>query len=74
MRPIGGDPDVAQTSRRDHLDMTIVWFLIWFVANTIGDAEPLTFDPVNVWAGTLVLAVALDLGRQHASGLQRPNA
>jgi hypothetical protein len=48
--------------------MTLIWFVIWLIANTIGDSEPLTFDPVNVWAGTLILAVALDLGRQHAPG------
>ena len=52
--------------------MTLVWFIVWVVANTIGDAEPLTFDPVNVWAGALILAVALDLGRQHAPELSRP--
>jgi len=51
--------------------MTIIWFLIWLVANTIGDSEPLTFDPVNGWAGTLVLAAALDLARQHAPELSR---
>jgi hypothetical protein len=51
--------------------MTIIWFLIWFVANAIGDSEPLTFDPVNAWAGTLVLAAALDLARQHAPDLSR---
>ena len=48
--------------------MTLIWFVIWLIANTIGDSEPLTSDPVNVWAGTLILAVALDLGRQHAPG------
>ena len=53
------------------LGMTIVWFLIWLVANTIGDSEGLTFDPVNGWAGALLLAVALDLGRQHAPDLSR---
>lgn len=46
--------------------MTIVWFVIWLISNVIGDNAPLTFDPVNWWAGTLVLAVALDLGTQHA--------
>ena len=46
--------------------MTLIWFVIWLIANTIGDSEPLTVDPVNVWAGTLILVVALDLGRQHA--------
>ena len=46
--------------------MTFLWFVIWLVANTIGDNEPLTLDPVNVWTGSLILAVALDLARQHA--------
>ena len=46
--------------------MTLIWFVIWLVANTIGDAEALTFDPVNFWAGSLLFALALDLGRQHA--------
>lgn len=35
------------------------------IANTLGDSEPLRFDPVNWWAGTLILAGALDLSRQH---------
>jgi hypothetical protein len=46
--------------------MTLLWFLIWLIANVIGDHEPLVFDPVNWWAGTLILAAALDLARQHA--------
>ena len=46
--------------------MTFVWFVVWLVANLIGDPEPLVLDPVNGWAGTLLGAVALDLGRQHA--------
>jgi putative ABC transport system permease protein len=29
--------------------------------------EPLLFDPVNFWTGTLILALALDLGSLHAS-------
>jgi hypothetical protein len=52
--------------------MTLIWLLIWFIANSIGDSEPLRFDPVNVWAGTLILAVALDLGKHHASDLGAP--
>ena len=51
--------------------MTLVWFVIWFVANLIGDAEPLEFDPVNGWAGTLLFALALDLARQHTPDLGR---
>jgi hypothetical protein len=43
--------------------MTILWFVIWLVADRWGDSEPLRFDPVNVWAGTLLLALALDVNR-----------
>ena len=51
--------------------MTIVWFIVWLIWNLIGDKEPLTFDPVNWWAGALLFAVALDLGRQHAPEMGR---
>ncbi len=56
--------------------MTFVWFVIWLVANNVGAHEGLDFDPVNVWAGTLLLAVALDLTRagglpQRGSGQAR---
>jgi hypothetical protein len=44
--------------------MTFVWFVIWLIADQIGGHEPLLFDPVNAWAATLILAVALNLGRQ----------
>jgi hypothetical protein len=47
--------------------MTLLWFVIWLVANVIGDNAPLHLDPVNWWMGTLILAIALDLGRQHAT-------
>jgi hypothetical protein len=43
--------------------MTFVWFVIWFIADMIGDREPLLVDPVNWWAGTLILAFAFDVGR-----------
>ena len=46
--------------------MTLLWFVIWFVADRIGDREPLAFDPINLWAGTLLLAIALDLAGHHA--------
>lgn len=49
--------------------VTLLWFIVWLVANVIGDHEPLLVDPVNWWAGTLLLAVALDLSRQHAADL-----
>ncbi|HEV2711949.1 MAG TPA: hypothetical protein VGU26_02540 [Gaiellaceae bacterium] len=51
--------------------MTLVWFVVWLIANNVGDAEPLVVDPVNWWAGTLILAVALDLGGQHAVSARR---
>lgn len=53
--------------------MTLIWFVVWLIANTIGDNESLTSDPVNVWAWTLILAVALDLSRQHAPDFNRPS-
>ena len=49
--------------------MTLIWFVVWLVWNLIGDREPLLTDPVNWWAGTLLLVVALDLSRQHATDL-----
>jgi hypothetical protein len=51
--------------------VTLLWFAIWLAWNVVGDEEPLTFDPVNWWAGTLLLALALDLGRQHAAPITR---
>ncbi|MBN1529389.1 MAG: hypothetical protein JW895_10040 [Thermoleophilaceae bacterium] len=47
--------------------MTIVWFVIWLIADNVGGSEPLHADPVNAWLATLILAVALDLSR--AGGL-----
>jgi hypothetical protein len=43
--------------------MTLAWFAIWFAANIIGGSEPLTFDPVNGWGGTLMFAAAVDFAR-----------
>lgn len=51
--------------------MTLVWFVIWLIWNTIGDKEPLTADPVNFWAGALIFAMALDLGGGHARRSRR---
>jgi hypothetical protein len=51
--------------------VTLVWFVVWLIWNSVGDKEPLTFDPVNWWAGTLLLAVALDLGGGHAGRARR---
>jgi hypothetical protein len=46
--------------------MTLIWLVIWLIANTVGGQEPLALDPVNAWTATLILAVALDLGGGHA--------
>jgi hypothetical protein len=46
--------------------VTLIWFVVWLVADLVGNAAPLRFDPVNWWAGTLLFVVALDLSRQHA--------
>ena len=43
--------------------MTLFWFIIWFIADRIGDREALLLDPVNVWTATLILALGLDVGR-----------
>ena len=48
--------------------MTLVWFIVWLVADRIGDREVLTFDPVNLWAALLILALALDLNRPQFVG------
>jgi hypothetical protein len=45
--------------------MTLVWFIIWFVWNVVGDKEPIQWAPVNWWAGTLLLTVAIDLSKTH---------
>ena len=45
--------------------MTLVWFVVWLIADRVGDREPLLFDPVNWWAGSLILVVALDLSRHQ---------
>jgi hypothetical protein len=51
--------------------MTFVWFIIWLIANNVGAHEPLIANPMNAWAATLVLAVALDLSASHAAGTRR---
>jgi hypothetical protein len=42
--------------------------VIWLVANNVGGHEPLALSPVNAWAATLILAVALDLNRPQVIG------
>ena len=46
--------------------MTLLWFVVWLIWDLFGDEEPLTFDPVNFWAGSLLFAVAVDLAGVHA--------
>lgn len=46
--------------------MTILWFIVWLIADRVGDREALQLDPVNFWAGALILTVALDLSAAHA--------
>jgi hypothetical protein len=59
-------PDVPKDHEGRPL-MTFIWFIVWLIANLVGACEPLLSDPVNVWTGTLILAVALDLSAAHAS-------
>lgn len=55
--------------------VTIIWFVVWLIANNIGSPEPLRFDPVNIWTGALLAAIALDLGGHHAQQTaRRPKA
>jgi hypothetical protein len=51
--------------------MTIVWFIVWLIANSVGGREPLLFNPVNAWTATLILATALDLAAAHARASQK---
>jgi hypothetical protein len=51
--------------------MTLLWFVIWLISDLVGDREPLLFNPVNIWTGTFLAAVALDLARGHASSVKR---
>lgn len=60
--------DVAAATYSDACDVTFIWFVIWLIANNVGSHEPLHGDPVNAWAATLILAVALDLAAAHATG------
>ena len=48
--------------------MTILWFVVWLVADLSGDREALVFDPVNWWTGTLLAALAIDLNRPQVTG------
>ncbi|HET7856616.1 MAG TPA: hypothetical protein VFL41_09180 [Gaiellaceae bacterium] len=45
--------------------MTLLWFVVWLIADLIGDEEGLTFNPVNFWAGALLFSIAVDLSKTH---------
>lgn len=51
--------------------MTLIWFVVWLIAANMGAHEPLLLDPVNVWTGTLILAMALDLAGANTTGASR---
>ena len=51
--------------------MTLLWLIVWFICDISGSHEPLLTDPVNAWTGTLILAIALDLGAAHTRGGKR---
>ena len=51
--------------------MTLLWFFVWLIWNLIGDEEPLIFNPVNWWAGSLLFVIALDLSAVHARTARR---
>lgn len=43
--------------------MSVLWFVVWLIADLTGHKQPLLFHPVNWWAATLILAIALDVNR-----------
>jgi hypothetical protein len=51
--------------------MTLLWLVVWFVSDRIGDREAILFDPPNLWAATLLLAAALDLNRPQLGSRKR---
>jgi hypothetical protein len=51
--------------------MTLLWFIVWLIADLIGDHESLLFAPPNVWTATLILAIALDINRPPIAGRRK---
>lgn len=45
--------------------MTLVWLIVWFLANMPN--PELSFAPANGWSVTLLLAVAIDLAARKAA-------
>jgi hypothetical protein len=54
--------------------MSVIWFVIWVICDLVGDRESLSFDPVNLWAATLIAAVALDVNRTQVLSRRRTDA
>ena len=54
--------------RREAAAMTLLWFIVWLIADLIGDHESLLFAPPNPWTATLILAIALDINRPPIAG------
>ena len=48
--------------------MTLLWFIAWIITNSFIADSPIQFDPVNVWATLLLLAIAIDLAGAQARG------
>ncbi|MDH3226320.1 MAG: hypothetical protein OEM67_04430 [Thermoleophilia bacterium] len=79
MVPDADRASVAAEGRPDYFDggwlVTLIWFVVWLIADNVGEREPLIFDPVNLWAGALILAIAIDLGSHHAAAqVRRPRS
>jgi hypothetical protein len=53
----------VHAKERKETSVSIIWFIVWLIADHIGDHAPLLFNPPNVWATTLLLVVALDINR-----------
>jgi hypothetical protein len=53
--------------------MTVIWFIVWLLADLFGEPAPLRFDPMNVWAATLILAIALDVNRPPVKPRRNPH-
>ena len=53
--------------------MTILWFIVWLIANNIGGHAPLLLNPVNAWTATLILAIALDLSATRVRAATKKN-
>ena len=53
----------VHTKERKETSVSIIWFIVWLIADHIGDHAPLLLNPPNVWATTLLLVVALDINR-----------